>query len=153
MDATTTTQPIAAQVDPAVTATPRADVPSVVSPSAEPIIAAVAMTTPVQMLMIVLGPIAFLYFARPVVLPVFLACVAAMTLKPLIRWLSYCHIRPALSAAVVLCVLVSGIAIGAWLWRRKRGGTDTPRTPQCGWIAWSGNTTTSEHHWISVLPV
>jgi predicted PurR-regulated permease PerM len=35
-----------------------------------------------------------------------------MTLKPLIRWLSYCHISPALSAGVVLILLVSGVAIG-----------------------------------------
>ena len=59
-----------------------------------------------------LGTIAFLYFARPVVLPVILACVAGMTLKPLIRWLSYCHIPPALSAAVVLCLLVAAVGIG-----------------------------------------
>ena len=56
--------------------------------------------------------IAFLYFARPVVLPVFLACVAGMTLKPLIRWLSCCHIPPALSAAVVLCFLVTAVGVG-----------------------------------------
>jgi predicted PurR-regulated permease PerM len=35
-----------------------------------------------------------------------------MTLKPLIRWLSCCHIPPAISAAVVLCFLVSAIGIG-----------------------------------------
>ena len=50
--------------------------------------------------LIVLGTIAFLYFARPVVLPVVVACVAGMTLKPLIRWLVCCHIPPAVSAAV-----------------------------------------------------
>jgi predicted PurR-regulated permease PerM len=72
----------------------------------------VAGTTPVQIVLILLGAIAFLYFARPVVLPIVLACVAGMTLKPLIRWLSYCRISPALSAAVVLCLLVSGVAIG-----------------------------------------
>lgn len=79
---------------------------------AEAIAATVAKTTPVQIVLIVLGTFAFLYFARPVVLPVFLACVAGMALKPLIRWLSCCHIPPALSAAVVLCLLVSGVAIG-----------------------------------------
>ena len=79
---------------------------------AEPIAAtAAAKTTPVQIVLIVLSVIGFLYFARPVVLPVFLACVAGMALKPLIRWLSCCHIPPALSAAVVLCLLVSGITI------------------------------------------
>jgi predicted PurR-regulated permease PerM len=79
---------------------------------AELIVAAATKTTPVQIVLILLGVIAFLYFARPVILPIFLACVAGMTLKPLIRWLSYCHIPPALSAAVVLCLLVSGVAIG-----------------------------------------
>src|SRR5947209_19818367 len=68
--------------------------------------------TPVQVILVALGTIAFLYFARPVILPVFLACVAAMTLKPLIRWLSCCHIPPALSAAVVLFLLVAAVGIG-----------------------------------------
>jgi predicted PurR-regulated permease PerM len=50
--------------------------------------AKVAGTAPLQIVLVVLGVIAFLYFARPVVLPVFLACAAGMTLKPLIRWMS-----------------------------------------------------------------
>ena len=84
--------------------------------SGEPLLAeatatTVPKTTPGQIVLILLSTIAFLYFARPVVLPIFLACVAGMTLKPLIRWLGYCHIPPALSAAVVLCLLVSGVAI------------------------------------------
>jgi predicted PurR-regulated permease PerM len=65
-----------------------------------------------QIVLIVLGTIAFLYFARPLVLPLFMACFAGMALKPLIRWLSCCHIPPALSAAVVLCLLVSAVGIG-----------------------------------------
>jgi predicted PurR-regulated permease PerM len=69
-------------------------------------------TTPQQLVLIVLGTIAFLYFARPVALPVFLACVAGMALKPLIRWLSHCHIPPALGAAVVLSLFVAAVAIG-----------------------------------------
>jgi predicted PurR-regulated permease PerM len=68
--------------------------------------------TAVQIILVVLGMIAFLYFARPVILPVFLACVAGMTLKPLIRWLSGCRIPPALSAAVVLLLLISAAAFG-----------------------------------------
>ena len=60
----------------------------------------------------VLGTIVFLYFARPLVLPVFLACVAGMALKPLIRWLSCCHLPAALSAAVVLCLLTAGMGVG-----------------------------------------
>jgi len=67
-----------------------------------------------QLLLVVLGAIAFLYFSRPVVLPVVLACIAGITLKPLIRWLSYCHIPAGLSAAVVLCLLVAAIGIGVF---------------------------------------
>ena len=74
--------------------------------------APVAKTTPIQILLIALGAMAFLYFARPVVLPVFLACVAGMALKPLIRWLACCHVPPALSTAVVLCLLVAAVAFG-----------------------------------------
>ena len=71
-----------------------------------------AKTPPGQIALIAMGTITFLYFARPVVLPIFLACMAGMTLKPLIRWLSECHIRPALSAAVVLCLFVVAVGIG-----------------------------------------
>ena len=75
--------------------------------------AAVApQTTPVQIVLIVLGAVAFLYFARPVFLPIVLACLAGMTLKPLIRWLSQCHIPPALGAALVLGLLVAAVGIG-----------------------------------------
>jgi predicted PurR-regulated permease PerM len=80
--------------------------------SPEAIVATAPKTTPVQNVTIVLGTIAFLYFARPVVLPVFMACFAAMTLKPLIRWSSCCRIPPAFSAAVVLCLFVSAFGIG-----------------------------------------
>ena len=79
---------------------------------AQPNTAPAAKATPVQIALVVLGGVAFLYFARPVVLPIFLACVGGMTLKPLIRWLSQCHIPPALSAAVVLLLLVAGVTIG-----------------------------------------
>ena len=71
-----------------------------------------AKTTPVQIILVGLGTIAFLYFARPLVLPVFLACVAGMALKPLIRWLSDYHVPPALAAGVVLCLLVVAVGIG-----------------------------------------
>src|ERR1017187_2636885 len=84
-------QPMAADVDLAVAAETRA---------AQSSPAMVAKSTPAQIVLGVLGVVAFLYFTRPVVLPVFLACIAGMALKPVIRWLSCCHIRPALSAAV-----------------------------------------------------
>jgi len=72
----------------------------------------VVKATPVQIVLLALGTIAFLYFARPVVLPIFLACVAGMTLKPLIRWLTCCRLPTSLSAAFVLCLLVAAIGIG-----------------------------------------
>jgi predicted PurR-regulated permease PerM len=112
MDAATITRPIAARDDSTIAAAPRADALSGEPVSAEPIGTTAVKATPVQIVLIVLGIIAFLYFGRPVVLPVFLACVAGMTLKPLIRWSSCCHIPPALSAAVLLCFLVSAIGIG-----------------------------------------
>jgi predicted PurR-regulated permease PerM len=75
---------------------------------------AVTKTTPVQIVLIVLGTIAFLYFARPVILPIFLACVVGMTLKPLIRWSSYCHVPAPLSAAVIVCFLVIAVGFGCF---------------------------------------
>jgi predicted PurR-regulated permease PerM len=93
-------------------AVPVEAVPGSEPPPAPSSAAAATKTTPIQIVLIVLGTIAFLYFARPVVLPVFLACVAGMALKPLIRWLSCGHIPPAISAAVVLCLLVAAVGIG-----------------------------------------
>ncbi len=72
----------------------------------------VTKTALAQLVLIVLGVVAALYFARPVLLPVFFACVAAMTLKPLIRWASCCRIPPPVSAAIVLLLLVGGVVIG-----------------------------------------
>jgi len=98
MDTITIIRPVVAKDDTTVTS--------------EPIPTSVARITPLQVVLIVLGTIAFLYFARPVILPIFLACVAATTLKPLIRWSSCCHIPPPLSAAIVLCLLTAAIGIG-----------------------------------------
>jgi len=103
MEANPTPRPITADVDSAVEA---------VIQTAPSLPATAAKTTPLQIALILLGATAFLYFARPVVLPVVLACIAGMTLKPLIRWLSCCHIPPTLSAAVVLCLLMAAIGIG-----------------------------------------
>jgi predicted PurR-regulated permease PerM len=105
-------QPNAPNGDPTLKETPATNTVSGEPLLAEAIATTAAKTTPVQIVVVLLGTFAFLYFARPVVLPIFLACVAGMALKPLIRWLSYCHIPPALSAAAVLFLLVSGVAIG-----------------------------------------
>jgi predicted PurR-regulated permease PerM len=74
--------------------------------------ATVAKATILQFVIVLLGAIAFLYFARPVILPVFLAGVAGMTLKPLIRWLSCCHLPPPLSATIVMGFLLAAIGTG-----------------------------------------
>ena len=108
MNADTTTQPVAEDVAPAVETAP--PVPSGGVTSAKP--EHPARFTAAQSVLMVLGAVALLYFARPVVLPIVLACVAGMTLKPLIRWLSYCHLRPALGAALVLSLLVAAVGIG-----------------------------------------
>lgn len=69
-------------------------------------------TTPSQIVIILLGLVAFLHFARPVVLPVFLAFVAAITLKPFVRWGCSCHIPPTVSATILLGLLAAAIGIG-----------------------------------------
>jgi predicted PurR-regulated permease PerM len=103
MEANPMPPPVTADVDSTV---------EVVTQAAPSVSVTVAKATHMQIVLVVLGAIAFLYFARPVVLPVILACIAGMTLKPLIRWLSCCHLPPALSAAAVLCLLVAAIGVG-----------------------------------------
>ncbi|MBI3852257.1 MAG: AI-2E family transporter [Verrucomicrobia bacterium] len=118
MEAATITPPSAAMDDPAVAEMPRGETPGNEAPSVEAIAPVTMKTTPVQIALVALGAVAFLYFARPVVLPVFLACVAGMALKPLIRWMSYCRIRPPFAAAIVLSVLLTGVGVGFYhLWR------------------------------------
>lgn len=112
MEAAIITPPLAAP-DPLATApVSHSDALSSELPAAGGAAPITVKTLPVQIVLVVLGAMAFLYFARPVVLPVFLACIAAMTLKPLIRGLSCCHIPPPVSAAVVICLLVAAIGIG-----------------------------------------
>ncbi len=118
MYAATTTQPIAATDYPAVAETPREAAPGSEPPPVLSSAAAATKTISLQFLLVVLGVVAFVYFARPVVLPVFLACMAGMTLKPLIRWLAYCHIRPPFAAVIVLSVLMTVVGVGFYhLWR------------------------------------
>ncbi|MGA2248887.1 MAG: hypothetical protein ABSH48_28370, partial [Verrucomicrobiota bacterium] len=95
-----------------LTTEPRGTTSNGESTLAGPVAALAAKTKLVQIALILLGAIAFLYFARPVVLPVVLAGIAGMTLKPLIRWSSCCHIPPALSAALVLFLLVTSFGVG-----------------------------------------
>jgi predicted PurR-regulated permease PerM len=69
-------------------------------------------TVPTQWVLIALGLTAFLYFARPVVLPVFLAILCAMALKPLVRCLGYLRIPSQLSAAIVFLLLLAALTVG-----------------------------------------
>jgi predicted PurR-regulated permease PerM len=112
MDAASITQVVPSKDDSASAVPSRAAALNGEAAPADSIVAAAAKTHPAQIVMMFLGTIAFLYFARPVVLPIVMACVAAMTLKPLIRWMSYGRLPPAVSAAIVLCFIVSAIAIG-----------------------------------------
>jgi predicted PurR-regulated permease PerM len=112
MDAVTADQSITNDVASTTDASPITGAPTSESLSATSNNPATTKATRGQIVLIVVATVAFLYFARPVILPIFLACVAGMTLKPLIRWLARCHIRPALSAAVVLCLFAATIGIG-----------------------------------------
>jgi predicted PurR-regulated permease PerM len=69
-------------------------------------------TVPTQWVLIVLGAIALLYFARPVLLPVFLAILSAMALKPLMRLLALIRLPTHLSAALVFALLVATLFVG-----------------------------------------
>jgi predicted PurR-regulated permease PerM len=59
-----------------------------------------------------LGLVAFLYFARSAVLPIVLAAVAGMALKPPMRWLARGHVPPGLAAAILLSFFGSAVGIG-----------------------------------------
>ncbi len=111
MDANTVIQPVAAPEAPVTAAVTRADSQTNEPPN-ELATAAVVKTSKTQIVLMGLGVITFMYFARPVLLPLFLACMAGMTLKPIIRWSSLCRIPPALSAAAVLSLLVAVVIIG-----------------------------------------
>src|SRR6478736_469671 len=112
MEATLVTPPLATPESLATAPASQADGLNPEPPTAGGAAPMAVKTPAVQIVLVVIGGMAFLYFARPVMLPIFLACIAAMTLKPLIRWSSCCHIPPAVSAAVVLGLLVAAIGIG-----------------------------------------
>jgi predicted PurR-regulated permease PerM len=108
MDIMTTVPPIALKPDLAIPAS----LLNVEMAPPPPTAVSSVIKLPVQIALILLGTIPFLYFARPALMPICLACVAAMTLKPLIRWSSYCHIPPIISAALVISLLMGGLVFG-----------------------------------------
>lgn len=77
------------------------------APAAEP-----PGMAPAVHVLAVLGVVAFLYFARPVVLPIFLALIATMALQPLVRGLSRLHMPRSVSASIVFFVLVGVVGEG-----------------------------------------
>lgn len=71
------------------------------------------IATLAQWTFILLGLVAFAYFARIVVVPVLFACVAALALKTPVSWLVHCRLPTALASALVLGVFVAGISFAA----------------------------------------
>jgi predicted PurR-regulated permease PerM len=90
-----------------------ADVIPLPDPKDESVVPFVPTKPPsLKVVLLLIGAIPLLYLARPVLLPIILACVAAMTLKPVIRWMSYLRLPPALSAAIVLSCIVAAATFG-----------------------------------------
>lgn len=69
-------------------------------------------TSTLQIVLLVLVVVAAVHVARAVVLPVVLACIAGMTLSPLVRMLSRCHLPAPIAAALVVTLLVVVFAVG-----------------------------------------
>jgi predicted PurR-regulated permease PerM len=67
--------------------------------------------TTLLLALVIFGSIAILYFLRPVILPVVLAAIVAMSLKPTVRWLSK-GMPPPLATGVVLAALVAAFTAG-----------------------------------------
>jgi predicted PurR-regulated permease PerM len=77
-----------------------------------------ALAKTAQIFVIILGIITVAYVAQAVVLPLLLAWVAAMTLKPPVRWLRACHFPASLAAALVLGIFLTLAGLGTmWLGR------------------------------------
>jgi predicted PurR-regulated permease PerM len=86
-----------------------------------------------QTVLLALAAVAFLYYARPVILPLFLAAIAAMALKPIMRGLSFLRIPQAPAAAIIVLIVVSSLLWGftaldkpaeAWIENAPRNMTD-----------------------------
>ncbi len=66
-----------------------------------------------QILIILVCLLVIAYFGRPVLLPMALAWVGSMALKPPTRWLGRLHLPLPLSAAIVVAILVAALAYSA----------------------------------------
>ncbi len=65
-----------------------------------------------ETILIAMSVVASLSIARPVLLPVFLACMIGMTFKPFISWLATHRIHRAFSAAVLLLFVQAAVGVG-----------------------------------------
>lgn len=64
--------------------------------------------------LLVLGGVAFAYFARTVVVPVLLAWVLAMVLDTPVRWLIKCHIPRYVSSALIVGIFLLLVSYGVY---------------------------------------
>lgn len=55
-----------------------------------------------------------IYFARALLLPIVLAVIVALTLRPVVRWLQKLHVPPAVSAVALIFGVAVGAAAAAW---------------------------------------
>ena len=81
-------------------------------PPVVPVGEARAKMTRGETILVVMTVVASLNIARPVLLPVFVAGMIGMTLKPFISWLAGRGVHRAFSAAVVLLLLVAAAGVG-----------------------------------------
>lgn len=65
-----------------------------------------------ETILIAMSVVASLSIARPVLLPVFLACMIGMTLKPFISWLANHRIHRAFSAGILLLLVQAAAGVG-----------------------------------------
>ena len=65
-----------------------------------------------ETILIAMSVVASLSIARPVLLPVFLACMIGMTLKPFISWLASHRIHRAFSAGILLLLVQAAAGVG-----------------------------------------
>lgn len=73
--------------------------------------APVKWTGTVRIVFLVTVAFCFAYFARQVVLPVLLACIAAVTLKAPVRWLQHIGVPISLGAALIVGLVVAGLTV------------------------------------------
>jgi predicted PurR-regulated permease PerM len=68
--------------------------------------------TSVQLLIMVLALTAFIFWARPVVLPVVFALMTAAALKPVVRLMARAHIPAIPAALIIFVIMVTTIIVG-----------------------------------------